>query len=300
MQRIDTTDLLVAAMSWLKSRNVKGKTHYYYERSARCLVRYFGPVSLSAITVADVERYMGDRSSVPHSCNHEIRVGRSIYRYANKRGWVWSNPFALVDTFPEGGHTRRALTRKEVARAFLWIRRFEEMGRLRRGRGVAFRLCFYTGARVMEIIRLRWEDVELRHPDGPRLLLREHKTSRHTGGRTIELHHEAAALLQRLERTSEWCFPPARNGKAPSYPWRLWHDLMEAADIELPKGEATHACRITFATRGLDAEVAIGDVMDALGHCDPKTTARYQKYSSKAARRAMSKIRETMFGDDEE
>src|SRR5688572_1851766 len=149
-------DLLVAARSWLDSRKVKGNTRHYYERSARALVRHFGPVPLESIGPDDVEAYKDSKAGTPHLCNHEIRVGRSIYRYANKRGWVWRNPFALVDTYPEGGHTRRSLTRKEAARIFEWIRRFEEMGKLKRGRGVAFRLCFYTGARIMEIIRLRW------------------------------------------------------------------------------------------------------------------------------------------------
>lgn len=291
-------DLLTVARSWLDSRRERGcksSTLAGYEYAARIIVLYFGPTAhLAAIRPEDCQRFKTHRVKCPHEANKEIRLARSIWKHAIQRGWAHSNPWLTCDPYPEGGHNRRKLTREEVAKLFAAIRVLEDTGRFRRGLGVCFRLVFYTGARIMEIRRLKWEHVDLQHPDGPRILLPEHKTSRHTGGRTLELCAAAAGLLQQLPRTSEWVFPP-RSGRAPGYPWIQWQLLAKTAGVELPRGQATHSGRITFATTGLDAGVDIGSLMDALGHCDPRSTSRYAKYSSKAARRAVSEVTKAMF-----
>lgn len=294
-------DLLDAVRTFMQTRKDKGcrpSTLYCYEHACRMLVKHFGPTRpLNSISIADAEDFKRARLSTPQGANKEITTARAVWKVACTRGLVHANPWLRVDCFPTGGHDRRALTRQEVARIFAAIRRMEDTGRLLRGKGTMFKLVFYCGMRIMEAARLKWEDVHLKHPDGPRIHLRNHKTSRHRGGRWVELPMEAAALLQALPRHSEWCFPPRGAGTKPSYPWAKWRDVMRMAEVELPKNQATHSARISFATRGLDLGVLPGDLMEALGHCDSRSTMRYAKFSHVASRRATTAIAAAMFGD---
>jgi integrase len=294
--------LLDVVRAFLQSRRDRGcrpSTIRNYEAACRTIVLHFGATAhLSSVRADDCHAFKLKRAGVPQMANKELHCARSIWKFAIQRGLAHSNPWITCDTYPTGGNHRRKLSRAEIGKLFTAIRRLEDIGRFRRGIGTCFRLCFYTGARISEIRMLKWEQVDLHHTDGPRILLPEHKTSRHHGGRTIELPAAAAALMQALPRTSEWVFPP-RSGKAPSYPWAQWQLMCEVAGVDLPSGQATHSGRITFATTGLDAGCDLGALMDALGHCDPRSTSRYAKFSSQAARRAVSAVTKAMFDSAE-
>jgi integrase len=295
-------DLLDVVRAFLQSRRDRGcreSTIRNYEAAARTIVLHFGATAhLASVRSDDCHAFKLARASVPQMCNKEIHIARAIWKFAVQRGFAHSNPWTMCDTYPTGGHQRRKLTRAETAALFKACDRLTDIGRFRRGIGTCFKLVFLTGARISEIRMLKWAQVDLHHPDGPRIMLPEHKTSRHHGGRTIELCAWAAALLQVLPRTSEWCFPP-RSGRAPAYPWAQWQIMCELAGVDLPSGQATHSGRITFATTGLDSGCDLGAVMDALGHCDPRSTARYAKFSSQAARRAVTAVTKAMFDSAE-
>ena len=61
----------------------------------------------------------------------------------------------------------------------------------------AIKLLIFTGARLNEVLGLRWEDVKL---DNGEVRLRDHKTSRKTGSKVLHLAPPALAVLTELPR----------------------------------------------------------------------------------------------------
>jgi integrase len=59
--------------------------------------------------------------------------------------------------------------------------------------------------------------------------------------------------------------------------YRLLQRLARTAEIPAAADISPNSARHAFATLALDAGVPLGDVQDAMGHADPRTTGRYDR-----------------------
>jgi integrase len=131
----------------------------------------------------------------------------------------------------------------------------------------ALRLLIYTGARVSEILTLRWEDVDLERGV---LNLRDSKT----GKKSIALNVGAKAVLEALPRVDGnphvivggRAGAPLVNLKDPWYAVRAAAGL---TDVRM------HDIRHTFASAAVDAGLSLPVIGGLLGHTQAATTKRY-------------------------
>ncbi len=144
----------------------------------------------------------------------------------------------------------------------------------------AIRLLALTGARLSEILNLKWDEVGDLSEGGASARLGDSKT----GPRTIWLGPEAARLLKALPRT---------EGTARVFPEDLtsarlntfWAGIREEAGLS---GLRIHDCRHTWASQGIMNGVGLTTVGRLLGHRQRETTAVYAHLDDGALRNVAS------------
>lgn len=133
----------------------------------------------------------------------------------------------------------------------------------------AIRFLMFTGCRVGEATKLKWEFVNLDHG---RLYLPDSKT----GEKVIPLGRQAVELLREMQchRSSNYVFSSAKADHIVN-PRKTWLKLCEQAEIE---DFRLHDLRHAFATAVVNS-AGYGDrllsVQKILGHKDYKSTLRY-------------------------
>ena len=144
----------------------------------------------------------------------------------------------------------------------------------------ALRLLIFTGARLNEILHLKWEYVDF---ERGLLLLPDSKTGR----KTIVLNAPALAILASLPR----CGPYVMIGADPNSPRhdlnRPWRRIRQRAGLE---GVRIHDLRHSFASVGVGGGLGLPIVGKLLGQSNPATTARYAHLDNDPLRRAANKI----------
>ena len=129
----------------------------------------------------------------------------------------------------------------------------------------AIRLLIFTGARLSEILTLRWDYVEhsyLRLPDSK------------TGAKLIYLNPPARELLARLPRIEDnpYVIPGDKPGACLvnlQKPWRLIRARAGLEDVRI------HDLRHTFASIGAARGLSLPMIGKLLGHTQAATTERY-------------------------
>jgi len=131
----------------------------------------------------------------------------------------------------------------------------------------ALRLLTLTGARLCEVLNLKWDEIGELTEDGARARLEDSKT----GPRTVWFGPEAARLLAALPRNrdSDRVFPESLTTHRLH---TFWVGLREEA--ELP-GLSIHDARHTWASQGIMNGVGLTTVGRLLGHRKRRTTAIY-------------------------
>ena len=187
--------------------------------------------------------------------------------------WSWgqefyglpqNNPWLAVKRFPEERSPRYVPPEED----------FWKVYSVASSRDKAFLLfLFHTGARVGELFRLTWEDVDFH---GRRVRL----GTRKTGGRGMEYAwlplthqlHEVLGMLKLESPGTGLVFHNPQNGKQYTMRQKMMERLCERASVK-PFGfhAIRHLAATTLAYSGLD----LPTVQAMLRHHSPTTTARY-------------------------
>ena len=141
------------------------------------------------------------------------------------------------------------------------------------------RLLLFTGARLGEILNLRWEWVQ-----PPRLLLPDSKT----GAKTIWLNCQALEVLEGINRRDgvELVFPN-KSGTKPIILDNWW--LPFRRRCALPDVRI-HDLRHSFASTAIMDNVPLATIGKLLGHVLPETTAKYAHLSDDVIGDAANRI----------
>ena len=135
----------------------------------------------------------------------------------------------------------------------------------------ALRLLIYTGARLREILNLRWSEVDLK--DGVLSL----STSK-TGAKQIALSNQAVEVLNSVavDKRCEFVFPGSQKGDGSYSPRtelrRPWMAVKLQAHLEKVR---LHDLRHSYATNALASGVGLMAVSKLLGHSRVDTNMRY-------------------------
>lgn len=260
--------------------------------------------AVTRITLADIAHLHVEMRDTPSQANRLIAVISSLYTFLEKRGLVpdGMNPAKRTEKYRET-RRERFLSNEEIERLGAAIAEGETVGlpwdlepEKRQSKHIAkpenqrvvlspdvanaFRLLTLTGARLREILHLRWEHVDL---ERGLLLLPDSKTGR----KTIVLNDAAVRVLRGHHRVG----PFVICGKDPNYPRsdlkRPWQLLCKRASLT---GIRIHDLRHTFASIGVGSSLGLPIVGKLLGHHQPQTTARYAHLDADPLRRASNII----------
>ena len=236
------------------------------------------------------------------TANRVIEFVGSVYRFAATCGLVkrGHNPGADIKAFREQ-RRERFLTSEEFARLGDAIREAETTGipwvvddakptakhipkervtKIDQFSAAALRLLVFTGARLQEILRLKWEIVDF---ERGLLLLPDSKTGR----KTIVLNAPALAILAGLPQVGTFVMIGADPEKPRHDLNRPWKWVSKRAGLE---GVRIHDLRHSFASIGIGGGLGLPIIGKLLGQSSPATTARYAHLDNDPIRRAANSI----------
>ena len=288
------------AVAKLKPRTVVNYRIYLRKHAAPVI----GSTKLDTVTPSDIaklHRHIGQKT--PMTANRVTECIGSVYRYAATCGLVrrGHNPAAHIEAFREQ-RRERFLTSDELARLGDAIREAETTGipwqidekkpnakhipKKKRVTNIgphaaaALRLLILTGARLREILGLKWDYVDF---ERGLLLLPDSKTGR----KTIVLNAPALAVLSELPRIGAYVIvgdDPDLPRHDLNRPWRL---VSKRAGID---GVRLHDLRHTHASVGAGAGLGLPIIGKLLGHAQASTTQRYAHLDADPLRRASEQI----------
>jgi len=257
-----------------------------------------------------VARLHSSLSDRPFAANRCLALISSIWTWASRRDEVQfgNNPAKGIERNPEQGR-ERYLTADEFARLGDVLRVAETRGlswsvdetkpkaknapKLEKRRTIAdpfavaaIRLLILTGARLREILHVRWENVDFER----RIM---HLADSKTGRKPIYLSSAALGILSNLRRIegNRHVIPGGIAGKARVDLKRPWAAIVKAAKLE---GTRLHDLRHSFASIGAGASMGLPIIGRLLGQRQPQTTARYAHLQADPLRRAAETIGATL------
>ena len=155
-------------------------------------------------------------------------------------------------------------------------------GEIQSGPAAAIRLLMLTGCRCNEILRLRWDEVDLERNE---LRLSDSKTWR----RTVPLSPAAARVIAARLRVlgNPWVMPGKIDGRPLRSVDRSWRKVRRRAGLE---GVRLHDLRHSFASRALALGESLPMIGRLLGHARVRTTARYAHLAETSVRESAARI----------
>jgi integrase len=285
-----------------------GTADLYRDLLDRIVKPELGSTKSDKLTRAAVARLHGKLRATPFQSNRMLAVLGSMYAFGERVGVVpdGMNPARKIARFVE--HRReRFLTGDELERLGAAIREAETAGipwevdesapkakhipkprsrftKIDRHAAAALRLLLFTGARLSEVLHLKWEHVDL---ERGLLFLPDSKTGR----KTLVLNAPAMAVLAELPRVGSYVIAGEAAGTDKEKPRadlkRPWAAIAKRAGLG---GVRLHDLRHTYASFGAGGGLGLPIIGKLLGHTQAATTARYAHLDSDPLRRASEAI----------
>jgi integrase len=259
----------------------KSSTAVHYRSLIDCyLLPKHGARRAHDFARADLARLHLSLQDRPYQANRLLAVIASMYSFGERHGIVPEgyNPAGRIERFREA-RRERFLSTEELGWLGEAFRQFENDGRF--GTGIAaLRLLLFTGARLREILHLRWEHVDF---ERGLLLLPDSKTGR----KTITLNAPSLAVLQSLDRIGPFVIAGANPDIPRADLKKPWTAVTKAASLP---GLRIHDLRHSFASIGAGAGLGLPIVGKLLGHTQAATTQRYAHLDADPIRRAADAI----------
>lgn len=262
-----------------------------------------GNRTAKTLSRGDVEKWhRGLGASAPVSANRSMMVLSGAFSWGLKAHEIGGdNPCRGVTKFREEGR-ERYLTAEELARLAEALKEAETVGILWKPAPhkrvkhtpreefrrvcpgpfpiAAIRLLLLTGARLREILNLRWADVDF---ERGLLLLPDSKTGR----KPIILNAPALAILTALPRAGRFVIAGDNPEKPRADLQRPWALVAKRAGLE---GVRLHDLRHTHASIGAGAGLGLPIIGRLLGHTQASTTQRYAHLDNDPLRTASDAI----------
>jgi integrase len=256
--------------------------------------------SLARVDLERLHKTIGRTN--PVTANRVLALICAAYSYGMRSGHLperMANPASGIEKFREAVR-ERFLTEPELLRLGEAIREAETVGtpwvkqskskhaRKSENRitnigphaAAALRLLIFTGARLREILDLRWNHVDFQRG---LLFLPDSKT----GKKTIVLGAAALGVLENLPHVGKFVIAGTDNEKARADLQRPWALVSKRADLA---GLRLHDLRHSFASVGAGSGFGLPVIGKLLGHSNFKTTERYAHLAADPLRRASNAI----------
>ena len=263
---------------------VQRRTVTEYERLLRRhAVPALGDRPIDAIDRAAIAKLHHSLAATPRQANLLLSVLSKLMGWAAKRGLLPSevNPCRGIDRYKENKR-ERFLSAAELSRLGDALREAEQEKTLSPYATAAIRLLLLTGARLSEILTLKWDYVD---PDNRQLRLPRSKT----GPKSIYLTTAVEDILQSLPRVKGNPFvvvgeKPGTHLVNLQKPWDRIRARAGLEDVRL------HDLRHSYASVGATSGLSLLFVGKLLGHTQASTTQRYAHLAEDPVRQAGEQI----------
>ena len=232
------------------------------------VLRALGTKKVVAVNRADVGKLHHNLRKTPGAANRVLALLSKMFTLAEK--WDLrpdgTNPCRHVERYPERKF-ERFLSETELARLAGVLDEAERTRTEFPSALAAIRLLLFTGARLSEILTLKWEDV---HMEDQCLRLPDSKT----GAKTIYLPPPALEILSGLKRQEEnpYVVVGAKPGQHLVNLRKPWGRIRKRAGLDDVR---LHDLRHSFASMAVAGGLSLPMIGALLGHSQPATTARY-------------------------
>ena len=234
------------------------------------LLPALGRRKVAQVTWSDISAIHRRMNKTPYMANRMLAVASKSFNLAMKWGW-WPreipNPAQGHDRYSEDSRRGQALTPEQLGAVGQALAQ-EAADSIP---AACLKTVLLTGARPGEILKARWENLEM---DDRVLRLPVTKT----GPRAVYLGRPAADIVAAQARQSDYLFP-GRMSNQPMYDLKaIWRRIKERA--ELPERMRLYdATRHTFITTALELGLGLDRVKALAGHSvSSDITARYTHY----------------------
>ena len=235
-----------------------------------------GKLRVDLLTSEHAARLHHSLRDKPYAANRTLAILSKMMSYAERKKYrpSGSNPISGLERYREE-RRERFLTTEELTRLGGAL----SDPKLKESHSpfalAAIVLLLLTGARLREVLRLRWSDVDLQRG---LLLLPDSKT----GKKAIILGEPASQVLTTLPRTDSSLVFPGQKADRPMYDLRKsWAKAQLVAGLENVR---IHDLRHTFASYSASAGGSLPMIGHLLGHRQPATTARYAHLAASPVR----------------
>jgi integrase len=292
----------------VEAKRASSTSSSYRALLERLVLPQLGSRKAEKITTADIQRLHSKLKDIPYQANRMLRVLSSLFTYAAKDHAVPAgfNPCRGIEYFPEEAK-ERYLSTEELGRIGLAIREAETIGLpyeidptnpkskhtpkeekrrtiIGQHAAAAVRLLIFTGARLREILHLKWDQVDFQRG---LLLLPTSKT----GKKTIILNEPALSVLESLPRIGNYVIASSTAGEENERPRadlkKPWKAISKHASLEDVR---IHDLRHTHASVGAGAGLGLPIIGKLLGHTQSTTTQRYAHLDNDPLRKASEQI----------
>ena len=249
----------------------------------RFVLPAFGKRKLAEVTRADVVKLHHRLKGTPYQANRVLALLSKMFNLAER--WDLrpdgTNPCRHVEKYRERNR-ERFLSEAELARLAEVLAAAERTRTQSPSVIAAIRLLLFTGARLSEILTLRWEHVDV---EGQCLRLPDSKT----GAKVVYLPPAALEILAGLEHHEDnpYVIAGAKLGTHLinlQKPWRRIRAKAGLDDVRL------HDLRHSFASMAVAGGLTLPVIGALLGHTQPATTARYAHLADDPLKQAANLI----------
>lgn len=234
----------------------------------KVILPHFGARKLADIARADIARFHHSQKAAPYQANRAVALLSKIFNLAERWGLRadGTNPCRHVEKYREE-KKERYLTPDELSRLGVALDDAEAANEELPQAIAAIRLLILTGARLSEILTLKWEYVDLERRE---MALPDTKT----GKKTIQLGEPAVEVLTNMPRIvgSPFVITGQSAGKHLVGLPHIWQRLREKAKLTDVR---IHDLRHSFASSAALAGMSLPFIGALLGHRELATTNRY-------------------------
>ena len=262
-------------------------SHEYRRLTDTLVTKSLRRKPITEVMRADIQLLHNNLKDTPYQANRLLAVLSKFFNWCEKFGYRLdhSNPTFHVDKFREEKR-KRYLSEVELVRLGEALTAQDEQEGSNPFTMAAIRLLVLTGARLNEILTLRWDWVDF---DAQCLRLPDSKT----GAKTVYLNPPAMKVLADTPRLENNPFVIC-GGKSGAHlinlqkPWRRIRRQAELDDVRL------HDLRHSFASIAVASGMSLPLIGALLGHSQPQTTARYAHLSDDPLKKAVKTVGEHM------
>jgi integrase len=208
------------------------------------------------------------------------RTVKTLFNFAYKRNIISSHPFESVKQIKQSKSTPSYFSFSELEK----IMSLTEIQLLKD----IFLFAFFTGARISDILNLKWSDIDFKN-NQIRICNSDEFITKSGKERIIPIHQKIQELFSRLDKSTEFVFVKNHNHRY----CRLYvtHRFKHyAGKTGLPENIHLHSCRHSFASLCVRSGVDLYAVKALLGHSIITTAEIYSHLSPSHLQSAVDKI----------